>query len=70
MKLNKDKFLVLVLDHKYQNLWVKVGHDKILESAKQQLVRMKILRNRNFDDHAFSLCKKPGKKTSLVNEII
>ena len=34
MKLNKDKCHLLVLRHKYENVWVKMGDEKIWERAK------------------------------------
>ena len=44
--------------------------EKIWESAKQKLLGIEIGRNLNFDDHVVPLCKKSGKKTSSVSEII
>ena len=69
MKLNEDKCHLLVSGHKYENLWVKMGHEKNWESSKQISPGMEIRRIFNFDDYVFSLCKKPGK-TNIVNEII
>ena len=34
MKLNKDKCHLLVSGHKYENVWVKMGDEKIWESGK------------------------------------
>ena len=62
MKLNKDKCHHLVSGHKYENVWVKMGDEKILESAKQKLLGMEIGRNLNFDDHVISLCGKKKKR--------
>ena len=60
MKLNKtnDKCHLLVSEHKYENVWVKMGDEKIWESAKQKLLGMEIGRNLNFDDHVISHVKK------------
>ena len=66
MKLNKDKCHLLVLDHKYTNVWVKMGDEKIWESPKQKLLEMEIGRNVNFDDHVISLCKKVGRKLAVL----
>ena len=58
MKLNKEKCHLLVLGHRYENVWVKMRHEKIWESAKQKLLGIEIGRNLNFDDHVVPLCKK------------
>ena len=66
MKLNNDKCHLLVLGHKYENVWVKIGNEKIWESAKQKLFRMEIGRKLNFDDHVISLFKKAGRKQAVL----
>ena len=66
MKLNKDKCQLLVSGHNYENVWVKMGDEKIWESAKQKLLGMEIGRNLNFDDHVISLCKKAGRKLAVL----
>ena len=66
MKLNKDKCRHLVSRHKYENGWVKMGDEKIWESAKQKLLIIEIVRNPNFDDHVISLCKKTGRKLAVL----
>ena len=43
-------------------LSVKMGDEKIWETAKQKLLGMKIRKNLNFDDHVFSLCERAGRK--------
>ena len=43
-----------------------MGDEKIWESAKQKLLGMEISRNRNFDDHVISLCKKTGRKLAVL----
>ena len=45
MKPNKDKCHLLISGHKYQkyqNVWVKMGDEKIWERAKQNLIEMEI----------------------------
>ena len=62
MKLNKDKCHLLVLGHKYENVWVKMGYEKSWKSAKQKVLGIEIGRILNFDDHVISVCKKAGRK--------
>ena len=64
MKLNKDKCHLLVSGH--ENVWVKIGDEKIGESEKQKLLGIEIGRNLNFDDHVISLCKKMGRKLAVL----
>ena len=66
MKLNKGKSHLLASGHKYENVWVKIGDEKIWESAKQKLLEIEIGRNLNFDDHVISLCKKAGRKLTVL----
>ena len=66
MKLNKDKCHLLVSGHKYENVWVKIGDEKIWKNAKQKLLGTEIGRNLNFDDHVISLCKKAGRKLAVL----
>ena len=66
MRLNKDKCHLSVSGHKYENVWVKMGDEKIWESAKQKLLGMEIRRNLNFDDHVISLCKKSGRNVAVL----
>ena len=66
MKLNKDECHLLGLRNKYENVWVKIGDDKIWESAKQKLLGIEIEKNLNFDDHVISLCKRAGRKLAVL----
>ena len=66
MKLNQDKCHLLVPEHKHETLWAKIGETKIWESNKQNLLGVVIDRNLNFDDHVFHLCKKAGRKLSVL----
>ena len=66
MKLSKNKCHLLASGHQYENVWVKMGNEKIWESAKQKLLGMEIGRNFNFDDHVISLCKKAARKLAVL----
>ena len=43
-----------------------MGDEQIWESAKQELLGIEIGRNLNFDDHVISLCKKAGRKLTVL----
>ena len=64
VKLNQDKCHLLVSGFKYKNIWAKIGKTKIWESKKQKLSGVEI--NRSFDEHIASLCRKAGKKLSVL----
>ena len=66
MKLNQDKCHLLVSGHKHETVWTKIGETKIWESNKQKLLGFVIDRNLNFDEYVFDLCKKAGRKLSVL----
>ena len=56
----------LVSGFKYKNVWAKIGKTKIWESKKQKLLGVEIDRTLSFDEHIASLCRKAGKKLSVL----
>ena len=66
MKLNDDKCHLLISGLKYENVWEQIGNAKIWESKTQKLLGVKIDRTLNFDEHVRSLCKKAGRKLSVL----
>ena len=66
MKLNQDKCHLLVSGHKHETVWAKIGETKIWESNKQKFLGVVIDRNLNFDEYVFDLCKKAGRKLSVL----
>ena len=58
IKLNGEKCHLLLSGHKYENVWAQIG--------TQRLLGVKIDRTLNFDKHVRSLCKKPGRKLSVL----
>ena len=67
MKLNQYKCHLLVSGHKHEIAWAKIGETKIWESNKQKLLGAVIDRNLNFDEYVFDLCKKAGRKLSVLS---
>ena len=66
LKLNQDKCHLLVSGHKHETVWAKIGETKIWESNKQKLLVFVIDRDLNFDKYVFDLCKKAGRKLSVL----
>ena len=50
MKLNQDKYHVLVSGHKNIIVWAKMGETKIWENHKQKLLGFVTDRNLNFEE--------------------
>ena len=60
---------LLVSGHKYENVWAQIGKAKIWESKTQKLLGVEIERTLNFDEHVKSLCKKAGRKLSVLSRL-
>ena len=69
MKLNSDKCHFLISGHKHEMVWTNIGESKILESQKQNLLGIVIDKNLKFDEHVLSICKKVGRKVSVLSRI-
>ena len=65
-KLNQDASHLLVSGHEHESVWAKIGETKIWESNRQKLLGVVIERNLNFDEIVFDLCKKAGRKLSVL----
>ena len=68
-KLNEDKFHLLVAGHRYETLWPNIGETRVWKSKNEKLLGLTIDRNLNFDDQEFTLCKKAGRKLSVLSRI-
>ena len=66
MKLNQDKCHLLVSGYKHDDVWAQIGDEIIWESNKQKLLGLQKDRNLNFSEYVSSLCKKAGKKLSVL----
>ena len=51
MKLNDEKYHLLISGHKYENVWAQIGIVKIWESKTQKLLGVRIDRTLNFEEH-------------------
>ena len=70
LKLNQDKCHLLVSGYKTENVWANIGNEKIWESNKQKLLGLDIDRNLNFNEHAYSLCRKAGNKLARLQNFM
>ena len=60
---------LLVSGHKYENAWAQTGKANIWESKTKKLLGVEIERTLNFDEHVKSLCKKAGRKLSVLSRL-
>ena len=66
MKLNEDKCHLLVGGYKQESIWAKTGDARSWESNKQKLLEVHIDRTLSLDEHVSNLCKKAGRKLSVL----
>ena len=63
MKLNTDKCQLLVVGHKFEHTWVRVGPDKIWEDHSVKLLRVSIGNELKFDKHVLNINKNKERKS-------
>ena len=68
MKLNQSKCHFLTAGSTEQ-LWVRVGSEKIWESQAQKLLGLTVDKNLSFENHLKILCKKVSQKVSALARI-
>ena len=64
--MNEGKCHLLVGEYKHESIWAKIGDERIWESNKQNLLGVHIDRILSFDEHVSNLCKKAGRKLSVL----
>ena len=69
MKLNHDKYDLLISGHEYESVWAYIGSCKIWESKDQKLLRVNIDRNLKLNHYILKQCKKAGRKLSALTKI-
>ena len=56
----------MVSGYKHENVWAQIWDEIIWQSNKQKLLGLQIDRNLIFNEFVSSLCKKAGKKLSVL----
>ena len=69
MKMNSDKFHLLVAGQKYLKIWAKTGTDLISESNSVSLLGIAIDNHLKFDKRISLLCAKANRKLSAFGRI-
>ena len=68
-KLNADKCHLLFSGYKFENLWVRIGNQKIWEESNVKLLGVNIDNQLKFDSHINDLCSKASKKLSAMTRL-
>ena len=69
MKLNTDKYHLLISGSKYEQIWVEIREDKTWESDVVKLLDAAIENRLNFDSHTDSICLKANQKLRVVGRL-
>ena len=67
MKLNQDKCHLIISDHKFETIRVKIGETQIWGSREQTLLGIDIENDLKF---VATLCKEAGKKLSSLARLL
>ena len=67
--MNSDKCHLLVVGHKFEQIWAKIGTDLIWESNSVKLLGITIDNHLKFDKHISLLCAKANRKLSALARI-
>ena len=66
MKLNTDKCHLFVAGDKFEQVWVRVGPDKIRQDHSIKLLVVSIENKLKFDKHVLNIIKKANSKLSVL----
>ena len=70
MKLNADKCHLIVVGHKHECVWAKIGSEMIWESKVEKLLGINIDRKLSFDTHVTNICQKAARKLTAIARYI
>ena len=66
MKLNTDKCHLIVSGCKQEQIWAKIGKNKIWESSDVKLLGVTIDNELKFAEHVSKICSKASRKLSVL----
>ena len=69
MKLNTDKFHLLVAGHKFEHTQVRVGPDKIWEDYSVKLLGVSIDNELKFDKNVLNIIKKLIQEVHFIKHL-
>ena len=69
MKLNTDKFHLLISGNKNEQMWAKLDRDIFWECNDIKLLGITLDNNLKFDKNVFNICSKANKKLSALTRV-
>ena len=69
MKLNTDKWHLIISGNKHESLWADIGNDDIWESNYVKLLGINIDRSSKFDFHMLKMCSKANRKLTILSRM-
>ena len=69
MKLNNDKYHLLLSGYKHEVMWANIGQSQIWESKEQRLLGVITDRDMKFDEYILIQCKKVGRKLCALGRV-
>ena len=69
MTLNQGKCHLLVSGHKHESVFANIGETRLWEEYCAKLLGIQIDRDLNFKKHVRELCKKAGRKLSMMSRV-
>ena len=69
MKMNPEKSHLLLSGKKTEQMWIKIGDDKILETNEVKLLGVSIDNELKFDNYIVNTCKKAHAKLTALSRM-
>ena len=69
MKMNSGKCHLFVSGNKYEQMWAKIGDDKIWESRTVKLLSITIDNEPKFDEHITNVYMKAQRKLTILTKM-
>ena len=69
MKINSDKYHLLMGGYKHEHIWAQTDKDKIWESNEVKLLGVTIDNNLKFHSHINKICVKANQKLSVLSRM-
>ncbi len=66
MKVNTDKFQMIVFEKEYHEHKITIGRNEITNQKSVKLLGLNVDNNLRFSDHILELCKKAGRKVNVL----
>ena len=69
VKLNSNKFHLLISENKNQQMWARLDRDIVWESNDVKLLRITLDSNLKFDKYVSNICSKANRKLSALTRV-